>query len=203
MIYTQTVKSLLCMGSDQIAGVKYWLTAILGKLTAAQPLILNQRGDNIVSPLMLDKDYQPEAAQRENMAFKDESLCKRLLISSATKTLMLAQTDKKYYHEGEEVQICVKLENIHSKQAIDEINWNFTRKLKAISKSASVHEQSEVILSGISQAYCGSGQVEDFLLKIQTPILDQVDFSFMTTNLHNDESQLIHFLSPTVYGKTF
>lgn len=41
MIYTQTIKNLIYLGSDQIAGIKYQITATFGKYSTTQCLIIN------------------------------------------------------------------------------------------------------------------------------------------------------------------
>lgn len=57
MLYTQTEESLMYLGNNQLAGISYSITAILGKLKTNQPLILNLRGDNVVNPHILATDF--------------------------------------------------------------------------------------------------------------------------------------------------
>jgi len=89
----------------------------------------------------------------------------------------------KYHYEGEVIKIWLKIENIHSKQPIDSIHWNFVRKIHAVSRNGFAHDQSEIISSDVFPAYCGSAQIEEFVMSIQVPICDKVDLS--TLNAKN------------------
>lgn len=149
--------------------------------------MLNLRGDNVVDPHILVTDFFHLVAQRENLAFQVDSECQRLLVNPNTKTLVSAQLDKKYYYEGEEVKVWIKVENIHSKSAIDSFKWMLIRKLQAVSKAGLTHDQSETIIQGVYPAICGSAQTEEFVMNVNLPICDYVDLSSLDTDLHPDE----------------
>ncbi len=81
----------------------------------------------------------------------------------------------------------IKVENIHSKSAIDSLKWSFVRRIHAVSKSGLTHEQSETIMSDVYPAFCGAAQTEEFVMNLTVPICDHVDLSGLDTDIHPDE----------------